>query len=91
MRYFEFIYDGEPKFWNIEIEGNIVSLTFGKGGVNGEPLSGQYSSSEYAKKDALRLIQRKLKEGYIELPGGDGDQPKWRLEEEVLNTVALVE
>lgn len=91
MRYFEFIYDGEPKFWNIEIEGNVVSLSFGKGGVKGKPLAGEYSTPEYAKRDALKLIQRKLKEGYIELPGGDGEHSKWVVEEFVLNTLNLIE
>lgn len=91
MRYFEFIYDGEPRFWNIEIKGNVVTLTFGKGGTDGGSLDGKYSTADFAKKDALRLIERKLKEGYIELPGGDGDDPKWIIEEVKLNEVAMAD
>lgn len=37
----------------------------------------EYLNDESAQKDAIRLVARKLKEGYVELAGGDGSDAIW--------------
>ncbi|MDR2949339.1 MAG: WGR domain-containing protein [Prevotella sp.] len=77
MRYFELKTEEESKFWNIDIEGKFVIKSYGKTGSKGRDVKDEYADENFAKKDALKLIQKKFKEGYSELPSGDNDDEKW--------------
>lgn len=84
MRYFELRTDKDTRFWNIEINGKYVVKQYGKTGGKVQEVKDEYIDEDFAKKDTLKLIAKKLKEGYIELPGGDSDHEKWHNEKAVV-------
>ena len=77
MRFFELKTADSSKFWNIDIAGNCVTKSYGNIGNKGREVRDEYTDEHFAKKDALKLIAKRLKEGYVELPGGDGEDAKW--------------
>ena len=82
-RYFTFKDEKSDKFWSIEIQGLLVTVVFGKTGTAGNTNVKEYFKEEDAKKDADKLIQEKLKKGYVEELGEDagsfGEVEFWSL------------
>lgn len=66
-RYFTYKDEKSDKFWSIEIQGIMVTVVFGKNGTAGNTNVKEYFKEEDAKKDADKLIQEKLKKGYVEV------------------------
>lgn len=55
------------KFWNIETIGFFYVVTFGKIGAKGRENRKELLSAEACEAEAAKLIQGKLKKGYLEI------------------------
>jgi len=62
-RYFEF---GTQKFWEITQEDLMVSVRFGKLGVQGQTTEKEFETADEATKYAEKVISEKTKKGYEE-------------------------
>ena len=58
--------DGSNKFWNIVINANTHTVTYGRIGTSGTSKTKEFDNDETALKDALSLIKSKKKKGYQE-------------------------
>ena len=55
------------KFWEINLKGKIITLTYGKIGAKGQKtLKDDFTTGEEAKKFAVSKIREKTNKGYIE-------------------------
>ena len=54
------------KFWNIEVQGNKHTVTYGRIGTDGVTKTKEFADAAAAIKDATRLIVAKKKKGYLE-------------------------
>src|SRR5262249_15796126 len=66
MRTFQYSDAKSHKFWNIEVSGNSVAVTFGEIGTAGQTQTVTFFNDEMAEDGADMLIREKLKEGYVE-------------------------
>jgi predicted DNA-binding WGR domain protein len=69
-KYFEYTDEVSNKFWQINLKGKQVALTYGRIGIKNpaqivKKFKGK-SASEDAKKFALTKIREKTNKGYIE-------------------------
>ena len=70
-KYFEYTDAVSNKFWEINLKGKQVTLTYGRKGIKKpaqivKKFKGK-SASEDAKKFAESKIREKLKKGYLEI------------------------
>lgn len=65
MRRFEFSTGGSDKFWEVEQNGNDVTVRYGRIGTNGLTQTKSYGSPEAANKEHDKLVAEKLKKGYV--------------------------
>jgi uncharacterized protein (TIGR02996 family) len=66
MRTFQCSDARSHKFWNIEVSGSSFTVTFGKVGTAGQKRTRTFTSGESAQDEAEKLIQEKLRKGYVE-------------------------
>jgi predicted DNA-binding WGR domain protein len=66
-RRFEFAEGTSNKFYEVDVAGNGVSVTFGRIGTSGQTQTKQFGSPAEAQKHADKQITQKLKKGYVEL------------------------
>jgi uncharacterized protein (TIGR02996 family) len=66
MRTFEFSDGASNKFWNITLNGNSFTVTFGKLGTKGQTQVKDFADDASAKKEHDKLVAEKLKKGYSE-------------------------
>lgn len=65
--------DGKSnKFWRVETEGKVVTITFGKIGTDGHIQIKNYSTAEEAEKEATKYMNGKMKKGYQEVDEPEG-------------------
>ena len=66
-KYFEYKDADSNKFWEINLKGKIITLTYGKIGAKGQKtLKDDFTTGEEAKKFAESKIREKTNKGYIE-------------------------
>ena len=66
-KYFEYKDADSNKFWEINLKGKIITLTYGKIGAKGQKtLKDDFTTGEEAKKFAESKIREKINKGYIE-------------------------
>jgi predicted DNA-binding WGR domain protein len=65
-RRFEFVEGTSSKFYEVEVTGNAVSVTFGRIGTSGQTQTKKFASSAEAQRHADKQIAQKLKKGYVE-------------------------
>ena len=66
-KYFEYTDEVSNKFWEINLKGKQVILTFGRIGIkNPQQIKKQFSTNEEAKKFTESKIKEKTNKGYIE-------------------------
>ena len=65
-RRFEFVSGSSAKFYEVEITGSEVSVTFGRLGTGGQTQSKSFVDPVAAQKHADKIIQQKLAKGYVE-------------------------
>src|SRR5262249_7189339 len=59
--------DGKSlKFWNIELQGNRFTVTFGKVGTKGQTQTKEFADAAKAQKEYDNLVKEKLSKGYAE-------------------------
>ena len=65
-KYFEYKDTVSNKFWEINLKGKIITLTYGKIGAKGQKtLKDDFTTGEEAKKFAESKIREKINKGYI--------------------------
>jgi predicted DNA-binding WGR domain protein len=65
-RRFEFVQGTSSKFYEVEVAGNAVNVTFGRIGTAGQTQTKHFTNSAEAQKHADKQIAQKLKKGYVE-------------------------
>ncbi len=63
--YLEYTDEKSSKFWTIEVDGNNYTVTYGKLNTKGQQITKNADSNEKALKDAKKLINSKVKKGYV--------------------------
>jgi len=66
-KYFEYTDEVSNKFWEINLKGKQVIVTFGRIGIkNPQQIKKEFSTNEKAKKFIETKIREKVNKGYIE-------------------------
>ncbi len=66
MRTFQFSDAKSHKFWNIDVQGNSFTVTYGKIGAAGQTQTKTFKDAAAAQTEADKLIKEKTKKGYHE-------------------------
>ncbi len=66
MRNFQFSDAKSHKFWNIEVQGNTFTVTYGKVGSAGQTQTKKFLTPEKAQAEADKLVREKTGKGYVE-------------------------
>jgi uncharacterized protein (TIGR02996 family) len=66
MRTFQFSDAKSHKFWNIDVQGNSFTVTYGKIGTAGQTQTKSFKDNATAQAEADKLIKEKTKKGYQE-------------------------
>ena len=69
MRRFEFSDSTSNKFWEVDLKGKTLNLTFGKIGTKGQSKPKDFATHEKAKAEMEKLIKEKTGKGYVEVGG----------------------
>lgn len=65
-KHLEFVEGTSSKFWCVETNENLMTITYGKIGTAGKSDTKSMPSAEAAEKEAIKQANGKLKKGYIE-------------------------
>ena len=65
-RHFEFVEGSSNKFWEIELDGDTVTTTWGKIGTTGQSKAKKLADAAKAKAEYDKLIAEKTGKGYTE-------------------------
>lgn len=76
-RRFELVEGGSSKFWQVDVEGSVMTVTFGRIGTAGQAKDKAFESPAAAQREADKLVAEKTKKGYSEV-SGEGAQPPER-------------
>jgi uncharacterized protein (TIGR02996 family) len=66
MRTFTYSDDRSYKFWNIELQGNSFTVTFGRRGTAGQTQTKTFADASAAQREHDKLVKEKLGKGYVE-------------------------
>ena len=69
MRRFEFSDSTSNKFWEVDVKGKTLNVTFGKIGTKGQSKPKDLATPEKAKAEMEKLIKEKTGKGYVEVGG----------------------
>ena len=69
MRRFEFVDSTSNKFWEVDVKGKTLNVTFGKIGTKGASKPKDFATPEKAKAEMEKLIKEKTGKGYMEIGG----------------------
>jgi len=69
MRRFEFSDSTSNKFWEVDVKGKTLNVTFGKIGTKGQGKPKDFATPEKAKAEMEKLIKEKTGKGYLEVGG----------------------
>lgn len=58
------------KFWNIKLDGDSHTVTYGRMGTDGQSKTKSFDDADKAKKDYEKLVNAKLSKGYVDAGGG---------------------
>jgi len=65
-RRFEFVSGSSAKFWEVTVQGAIVTVCFGKLNTAGQSQTKSFADAVAAQKHADKLVEQKLGKGYVE-------------------------
>jgi predicted DNA-binding WGR domain protein len=65
-RHFTCSEEGSSKFWEVVVDGNQLTIRFGRIGTNGQTQTKTFTTPEAAGREQEKLIRSKLAKGYIE-------------------------
>ena len=71
-REFHFADEKSNKFWAIELNGTNFSVNYGRTGTAGQSQTKEFASEAEAKKQYDKLVEEKVKKGYVEAGGSGG-------------------
>ena len=69
MRRFEFVDSTSNKFWEVDVKGKTLNVTFGKIGTKGQSKPKDFATPEKANTEMEKLIKEKTGKGYVEVGG----------------------
>ena len=69
MRRFEFSDSTSNKFWEVDVKGKTLNITFGKIGTKGQSKPKDFATPEKAKAEMEKFIKEKTGKGYVEVGG----------------------
>ena len=69
MRRFEFSDSTSNKFWEVDVKGETLNVTFGKIGTKGQSKPKDFATPEKANTEMEKLIKEKTGKGYVEVGG----------------------
>ena len=69
MRRFELSDSTSNKFWEVDVNGKTLNVTFGKIGTKGQSKPKDFPTPEKAKAEMEKLIKEKTGKGYVEVGG----------------------
>jgi len=69
MRRFEFSDSTSNKFWEVDVKGKTLNVTFGKIGTQGQSKPKDFATPEKAKAEMEKLIKEKTGKKYVEVGG----------------------
>lgn len=78
----KFTEEEADKFWRVETLGSELLVNYGKSGTSGRNQIKEFASPEACEAQARKLIQGKLKKGYVDFPF-DYDSHRYFDDEEV--------
>jgi uncharacterized protein (TIGR02996 family) len=67
MRQFTYSDAKSHKFWNIELQGNSFTVTYGRQGTTGQTQTKTFADEDKARKEHDKLVREKLGKGYVEV------------------------
>ena len=73
-KYFEYTDEVSNKFWEINLKGNQVVITFGRIGNKPQQIKKKFNTNEESKKFAETKIREKTNKGYIEKKAGSSSK-----------------
>ncbi|MDC0716172.1 WGR domain-containing protein [Nannocystis bainbridge] len=65
-RRFEFVEGTSKKFWEVTVEGDCMTVCFGRVGTAGSAKDKTFGDADEAQRQASKLIAEKTKKGYVE-------------------------
>jgi uncharacterized protein (TIGR02996 family) len=75
MRTFEFDDGKSRKFWNIDLQGQRFTVTYGRLGTQGQTQTKEFANAAKAQAEHDKLIKEKLAKGYVETTAGGARAP----------------
>lgn len=69
-RRFELVEGSSAKFWEVEVDGDEMTVRYGRIGTDGQQKHKSLASPAAAEKEADKLIAQKTRKGYEEVSGG---------------------
>ncbi len=66
-RKFELVEGNSSKFWHVEQKAKTQTVHYGRIGTNGQTKTKSFETAALAKASVEKLIQQKLKKGYVEV------------------------
>jgi formylglycine-generating enzyme required for sulfatase activity/predicted DNA-binding WGR domain protein len=69
MRRIELSDSTSNKFWEVDVNGKTLNVTFGKIGTKGQSKPKDFATPEKAKAEMEKLIKEKTGKGYVEVGG----------------------
>src|SRR4051794_26565484 len=76
MRTFTFSDAKSHKFWNIHLQGEKLTVTYGRIGSAGQAQTKQFKDAAAAQKEYDKLVKEKLAKGYTETTPSAKPQPR---------------
>jgi uncharacterized protein (TIGR02996 family) len=75
MRTFTYSDAKSHKFWNVEVQGNTLTVTYGRIGSAGQTQTKTFADAARARKEHDKLVKEKLAKGYVETTPSAKPQP----------------
>lgn len=76
MRTFTYSDAKSHKFWNIDLRGEKLTVTYGRIGTAGQTQSKEFADAAQARKEHDKLVKEKLAKGYTETTPSAKAQPR---------------
>lgn len=65
-RRFEFVGGSSAKFYEVEVAGKEINVTYGRIGTDGQAQRKSFANTTAAQQHGDKVIQQKLAKGYVE-------------------------
>ena len=65
---YEFISEKSLKFWEVQVDGALMTTTYGRLGKTGQSTRKEFSDTQEAATSAKKLVKEKKRKGYIRVP-----------------------